>query len=49
MNAAHGSEKEKKLAAQFITKFFRDFPDLSEAALDHQLDLCEDEDVQVRR
>lgn len=41
-------EKEKKLAAQFIAKFFKHFPDLMEAALDRQLDLCEDEDVQVR-
>lgn len=47
LDAVHGSEKEKKLAAQFIAKFFKSFPDLMETALDRQLDLCEDEDVQV--
>lgn len=49
LDAAHGSEKEKKLAAQFIPKFYRSFPDLAETALDRQLDLCEDEDVLVSR
>lgn len=44
-----GSEKEKKLAAQFISKFYKHFPDLVETAIDRQLDLCEDEDVQIRR
>lgn len=48
MDAAHGSEKEKKLAAQFIPKFYKSFPDLAETALDRQLDLCEDEDILVR-
>ena len=47
LDAAHGSEKEKKLAAQFIAKFFKSFPDMMETALDRQLDLCEDEDVLV--
>lgn len=48
LDAVHGSEKEKKLAAQFIAKFFKSFPESMETALDRQLDLCEDEDVQVR-
>ena len=38
---------EKKLAAQFIAKFFKSFPESMETALDRQLDLCEDEDVLV--
>lgn len=47
LDAVHGSDKEKKLAAQFIAKFYKSFPDLAETALDRQLDLCEDEDVLV--
>lgn len=47
LDAVNGSEKEKKLAAQFIGKFFKYFPDLAESAIDRQLDLCEDEDIQV--
>jgi len=43
-----GGDKEKKLAASFISKFFKFFPTLMETALDRQFDLCEDEDVQVR-
>lgn len=49
LEAAHGSEKEKKLAAQFIPKFFKHFPSLTETAIDRELDLCEDEDIQIRR
>jgi Apoptosis inhibitory protein 5 (API5) len=48
LDAVNGSDKEKKLAAQFIAKFFKCFPDLMETSLDRQLDLCEDEDVQVK-
>lgn len=47
LDAVKGSEKEKKLAATFIAKFFKCFPELAETALDRQLDLCEDEDVLV--
>jgi hypothetical protein len=47
LDAVHGSDKEKKLAAQFIAKFFKSFPESMETALDRQLDLCEDEDVLV--
>lgn len=47
LEAARGSEKEKKLASQFIGKFFKHFPNLSEIAIDRQLDLCEDDDVLV--
>lgn len=49
INAAHGSEKEKKLAAQFIPKFFKHFPSLNELAIDSQLDLCEEDDILIRR
>lgn len=43
-----GGPKEKRLAAQFIPKFFSSFPELADAAINAQLDLCEDEDVSVR-
>jgi len=49
LNAVHGDEKEKKLASQFIGKYFKHFPKLAETAMDRQLDLCEDEDVNIRR
>lgn len=42
-----GTAKEKRLASQFIGKFFKHFPNLAELAIDRQLDLCEDEDAQV--
>jgi hypothetical protein len=49
LEAARGSDKEKKLATQFIGKFFKFFPSLSETAIDRQLDLCEEDDVLIRR
>ncbi|KAJ8976700.1 hypothetical protein NQ317_005918 [Molorchus minor] len=39
-----GNEKEKKLAAQIISKFFKHFPSLQDQALNAILDLCEDDD-----
>lgn len=47
LDAIKGSAKEKRLASQFIGKFFKFFPTLAETAIDAQLDLCEDEDIQV--
>lgn len=47
LKAVKGSSKEKRLASQFIGKFFKHFPDLSDTAIDAQLDLCEDDDMQV--
>lgn len=44
-----GSEKEKRLASQFIGKFFKHFTSLADAAIDASLDLCEDENIQIRR
>lgn len=48
LDGVKGGPKEKRLAAQFIPKFFSSFPDLADAAINAQLDLCEDEDVSVR-
>lgn len=47
MDAIKGSPKEKRLASQFISKFFKHFPNLTDVAIDAQIDLCEDEDIQV--
>lgn len=49
IQSAHGSDKEKKLAAQFIPKFFKYFPSLNELAIDATLDLCEEDDILIRR
>lgn len=49
LDAVKGSDKEKQLAAQFIGKFFKHFPSLADVAIDASLDLCEDENVQIRR
>uniref|UniRef100_A0A182NAY7 Apoptosis inhibitor 5/fibroblast growth factor 2-interacting factor 2 n=1 Tax=Anopheles dirus TaxID=7168 RepID=A0A182NAY7_9DIPT len=49
LDAVKGTAKEKRLASQFIGKFFKHFPDLAELAIESQLDLCEDEDTQIRR
>jgi len=42
------TDKEKRLASQFITRFLEFFPLLHEEALDAMLDLCEDDDLSVR-
>lgn len=47
LSGVNGGANEKRLASQFIVRFFKYFPDLHEKAIDAQLDLCEDEDVAV--
>ncbi|XP_014676482.1 PREDICTED: apoptosis inhibitor 5-like [Priapulus caudatus] len=49
LEAARGGPNEKRLASQFIARFFRHFPDLATRALDAQIDLCEDDDVAIRK
>lgn len=44
-----GDTASKRLSSQFIVRFFGTFPDLSSEALDAILDLCEDEDVNIRK
>ena len=44
-----GDNNTKKLASQFISRFFAKFPNLANQALDAILDLCEDEDVDIRK
>lgn len=47
MGAVKGSDKEKKLASQFIAKFAKSFPDMENETIDAMFDLCEDDDVLV--
>ena len=42
-----GDNNAKRLAADFIAKFFALFPDMAERAIEAELDLCEDEDHMV--
>ncbi|XP_064480079.1 apoptosis inhibitor 5-like isoform X2 [Ornithodoros turicata] len=49
LDAVKGAPSEKRLASQFIARFFKDFPHLAEKAIDAQLDLCEDTDVAIRK
>lgn len=47
LTAVKGSAKEKRLASQFIARFFKHFPKLANKAMEAHFDLCEDEDVAV--
>ncbi|GIY78896.1 hypothetical protein CEXT_594891 [Caerostris extrusa] len=49
IQAAKGDTVKKMLACQFIPRFLKDFPNLTETALDGQLDLIEDDDVAIRK
>ncbi|KAL1486266.1 hypothetical protein MTO96_031461, partial [Rhipicephalus appendiculatus] len=49
LESVKGTPSEKRLASQFIARFFKSFPHLSEKAIDAQLDLCEDADVAIRK
>ncbi|XP_058804520.1 apoptosis inhibitor 5 [Phymastichus coffea] len=49
LKAVKGSPKEKRLASQFIARFFKHFPTFADKAIDAHLDLCEDEDMSIRK
>ncbi|KAK0183348.1 hypothetical protein PV327_001399 [Microctonus hyperodae] len=49
LTAVRGTPKEKRLASQFIARFFKHFPKLADQAIDAHLDLCEDEDMAIRK
>lgn len=49
LTAVKGSAKEKRLASQFIARFFKHFPKLADQAIEAHLDLCEDEDIAIRK
>eukprot|EP01114_Cavostelium_apophysatum_P012816 TRINITY_DN2962_c0_g1_i1.p1 TRINITY_DN2962_c0_g1~~TRINITY_DN2962_c0_g1_i1.p1 ORF type:complete len:538 (+),score=201.21 TRINITY_DN2962_c0_g1_i1:158-1771(+) len=42
------SNKIKTLAVQFVTRYFKHFPKLADEAINSLMDLCEEEDVQLR-
>lgn len=44
-----GDKNEKRLASQFICKFYKHFPNVSDEALNALFDLCEDADVEIRK
>ncbi|CAG8743546.1 2799_t:CDS:2, partial [Racocetra fulgida] len=48
ISGAHGESNCKRLAAQFIPRFFGKFPEFHEMAIDALFDLCEDTDLNVR-
>eukprot|EP00128_Syssomonas_multiformis_P010923 Colp12_sorted_trinity150504_noHs@1407 len=39
----------KKLACQFIPKFFKHFPNMADDAMNAQIDMCEEDDAQIRK
>ena len=49
LQGVQGDRNTKKLASQFIARFFAKFPNLGNDALDAILDLCEDEDIDIRK
>lgn len=44
-----GNTAVKRLSAQFIARFFKHFPDEAENAISALVDLCEDDDVNIRK
>lgn len=47
MNGTKSGSSQKRLASQFIVRFHRHFPELSEESLEAMFDLCEDDDFSV--
>lgn len=44
-----GDDQTKKLASQFISRFYPHYPEQSDASIDAMLDLCEDLNVEIRK
>lgn len=49
LDGVKGDEKEKRLSAQFISKFFKLFPDQYEVSFNKLLYLCEDDNIMIRK
>lgn len=49
INAVKGGTGEKRLASQFIARFFKHFPSLANQAINALFDLCEDDEVMIRK
>lgn len=49
LRGAKGGAKEKRLASQFIGRFFKKFKAEQEISFNCLLDLCDDADVDIRK
>ncbi|XP_061175441.1 apoptosis inhibitor 5-like [Saccostrea echinata] len=49
LSATKGGPGEKRLASQFITRFFKYFPNHAGTAINAMFDLCEDDDPMTRK
>ncbi|XP_062569449.1 apoptosis inhibitor 5-like, partial [Saccostrea cucullata] len=49
LSATKGEPGEKRLASQFITRFFKYFPNHAGTAINAMFDLCEDDDAMTRK
>ena len=49
LSAVKGTDKEKRLASQFVSRFLEYFPLLYTDGIDALLDLCEDDDISIRK
>lgn len=49
LSAVKGGSSEKRLASQFIARFFKHFPQLAQQSFNVLFELCEDEDINIRK
>ncbi|CAL8095047.1 unnamed protein product [Calicophoron daubneyi] len=49
LSGTKGGEKEKRLACQFIARFSKQFDSLKEESFNCILDLCDDDDINIRK
>ncbi|KAL8614250.1 hypothetical protein ACOMHN_026467 [Nucella lapillus] len=49
MEAVKGNSGQKRLASQFMVRFFKHFPALARDTINAMFDLCEDGDVMIRK
>ncbi|XP_076033839.1 apoptosis inhibitor cassowary [Oratosquilla oratoria] len=49
LGAVKSGMGERRLASQFIARFFKHFPNLQDQAINAQFDLCEDDCVSIRK
>ncbi|CAE1231331.1 Apoptosis inhibitor 5,Apoptosis inhibitor 5 homolog,Apoptosis inhibitor 5-B,Apoptosis inhibitor 5-A [Acanthosepion pharaonis] len=49
LSAVKGGASEKRLASQFIARFFKHFPELAQQSFNALFELCEDDDINIRK
>ncbi|XP_014784073.1 apoptosis inhibitor 5 [Octopus bimaculoides] len=49
LSAVKSGASEKRLASQFIARFFKHFPQLSQESFNALFELCEDDDITIRK